>query len=91
MTTNPNVRLQAYFQPPLYHRLQEQAHRLDKSIAQIIREAVEQYLTALEQGAAEPDDPIWRIPALADKYAGSRVSEAAIRHDDYLYDREGIE
>jgi hypothetical protein len=90
VSTNPFVRLQAYFHPSVYQRLQEQAHHLDKSIAQIVREAVEQYLTVLEQEPANPDDPIWRIPALASKYAGSRLIDAAIRHDEHLYDREGI-
>jgi len=88
--THPLVRLQAYFHPAIYHRLQEQARHQHKSIAQIVREAVEQYLSAVEQEPANPADPIWRIPALATKYGGSRLSDAAIRHDEHLYDREGI-
>jgi hypothetical protein len=87
MSDNSSVRLQAYFSPPLYQRLQEQAQRRSESIAQLVREAVEQYLVTLEQEAAAPNDPIWQIPVLANKYAGSGHADAATRHDDYLYDR----
>ena len=90
MSSNPLVRLQAYFHPVVYQRLQEQARHQHKSIAQIVREAVEQYLSVVEQEPANPADPIWRIPALATKYGGSHLSDAAIRHDEHLYDREGI-
>ena len=88
MSMNHSVRLQAYFNPPLYGRLQEQANRLSKSIAQIMREAVEQYLSTLEQEVATPNDPIWQIPALSAKYAGSGLPDGAVRHDDYLYGRK---
>lgn len=90
MSFNTAVRLQAYFQPSVYQRLQQQAHLLGRSIAQIVREAVEQYLVTLEQETANPNDALWRIPALAAKYSGSDLSNPAVRHDDYLYDREGI-
>ena len=88
MNNNSAVRLQAYFNPPLYQRLQEQAQRRSESIAQIVREAVEQYLTTLEQDSAAPNDPIWQIPALANKYPGSGLVDAAVHHDDYLYARK---
>ncbi|MBM3134443.1 MAG: ribbon-helix-helix protein, CopG family [Chloroflexi bacterium] len=90
MAMNSSVRLQAYFTSQLYHRLQEEAHRRGKSIAQMVREAVEQYLDTLEQETADPNDPLWRIPALAAKYPGSGLPDAAVRHDDYLYDKKGI-
>jgi hypothetical protein len=87
MSENSAVRLQAYFSPPLYRRLQEQAQRRSESIAQLVREAVEQYLVTLEQETAAPDDPIWRIPILANKHLGSGHADASARHDDYLYER----
>ena len=87
MNDHSSVRLQAYFSPPLYQRLQEQAQRRSESIAQLVREAVEQYLVTLEQETAAPNDPIWQIPVLAEKYPGSGHPDAAARHDDYLYDR----
>ncbi len=89
MNDDSAVRLQAYFNSLLYHRLQKHAHRRSESIAQIVREAVEQYLTTLEQETAGPNDPIFQIPALASKYPGSGLVDAAVGHDDYLYARAG--
>jgi len=89
MGKNSSVRLQAYFSLSLYQRVQEQARRQGSSIAQLMREAVEQYLATLEQEVAVPTDPLWRIPALAAQYPGSGLADAAVGHDDYLYSREG--
>lgn len=85
MDKNSSVRLQAYFSLSLYQRLQEQARRQGSSIARLVREAVEQYLATLEQEVAVPADPLWQIPALAAQYPGSGLADAAVRHDDYLY------
>ena len=83
------VRLQTYFSRPLYQRLQEQTHREGKSLAQVVREAVEEYLVTREQERAVPDDPLWKIPTLVAQHPANGPKDGAARHDDYLYGPTG--
>jgi hypothetical protein len=76
----------------LYREIKLRALEEEKSLAQIIRESVMQYLAAPEvaeprtEGAAAVDDwendPLWLIgtdPVMAD------VTDASVNHDLYLY------
>ena len=89
MENTSAVRLQTYFSRSLYERLQDQANRKGESMAQVVREAVEAYLTGQGQEAANPDDPLWKIPSLVAQYPASGPTDGAVRHDDYLYGPEG--
>jgi hypothetical protein len=76
----------------LYREIKHRALEEEKSLAQIIRESVMQYLAAPEvaesrsEGAEAVDDwendPLWLIgtdPVMAD------VTDASVNHDLYLY------
>ncbi len=88
MDKNTSVRLQTYLSASLYERLQEEARQRRESMAQIVREAVEQYLASREEEDAAPDDPIWQIPDLVAGYTTAGLADGAVDHDRYLYDDE---
>jgi hypothetical protein len=70
----------------LYRQAKQRALEEEKSLAQVIRESVAQYLTetAETEGGrkAWENDPLWLIGTdgtVAD------VTDASVKHDDYLY------
>lgn len=70
----------------LYRQAKRRALEEEKSLAQLIRESVAQYLTATTETETGPkmweNDPLWLIGTdgtVAD------VTDASMRHDDYLY------
>jgi len=77
----------------LYREVKQRASEEEKSLAQVIREAVAQYLVghrSIElESTADPttddweNDPLWLIgtdPVLAD------VTDGSVNHDLYLYE-----
>jgi hypothetical protein len=76
----------------MYKELKQLAVKEEKSVAQVIRESVAQYLVAaprtVDEGSdrrmleAWQSDPLWSIggdPVVAD------VTDGSLKHDDYLY------
>ena len=66
-------------------RLAELEH---KTMAQVIREAVEEYviqrmdIESLRKASANPNDPLWDIIGLGD----SGITDGSIHHDRDIYD-----
>ena len=86
MAANP-VRLQAYFPKDVYERLHRESTRLGISMAELVRQAVQEYLQR-ENETAHPEDPIWQITSLAATYGSSHLHDGAARHDNYIYDAD---
>ena len=76
----------------VYREIKRRALEEEKSLAQVIRESVVQYLTAPVEGLSRSEkpamaddwenDPLWLIgtdPVMAD------VTDASVNHDLYLY------
>ncbi len=86
MAVDP-VRLQAYFPRDVYERLRRESVKLGVSMAEVMRQAVQQYL---EKGSdiAHPDDPIWHVTELARSCGGPRLRDGADNHDRYIYDED---
>lgn len=79
------VRTQIYLPESLHARLKNRGQILNKSMADQIREAVERYLATEAAPQAMPDDPIWSLPDLAIHTPAGSPSDAAVKHDRYLY------
>ena len=68
-------------------RLAELEHR---TMAQVIREAVEEYviqrmdIESLRKASVNPNDPLWDIVGLGD----SGITDGSIHHDRYIYDED---
>jgi 16S rRNA U516 pseudouridylate synthase RsuA-like enzyme len=69
------------------HRLAEAQH---KTMAQVIREAVEEYVIqrmdteSLRKASVNPTDPLWDIIGLE----ASGITDGSIHHDRYIYDED---
>lgn len=82
------VTIQIRLTEELHKELKRRADAEDKSLTQIVRESIVQYLgrpsTAVDEGGAraEDDDPLWLIgadPVEAD------ITNASTNHDLHLY------
>lgn len=76
-------RTQMYFPADLYRKLKSISASQSRSIASVVREAVERYIKDIESGKPE-DDPIFQMIGIAE--ADEDLSE---EHDRYLYGKEG--
>lgn len=74
------VRTQIYIPQELYQQLKKRSTKLNKSLAQQIREALKSYLF-LEEKELQLDDSIWQIVGKA----SSGTGDLARDHDRYLY------
>lgn len=72
-------RTQVYFPRKLYAEVQKRAKAESKSMAEIVREAVEKYLS--EKKIDWENDPIFKLEGICD----SDVEDLSINHDYYLY------
>lgn len=75
-------RTQIYFPEDLYRKISKRARQESKSSAQVIREAVVEYLSKKE--AQEIDwegDPIFKLVGIFK----SDVTDLSVNHDYYLY------
>lgn len=77
----------------MYERAKELALEENKSLAQVIRESLVEYLIAPKTQMAfasdeEFDDPIYHIAELTrpeEVIGGDRPTDTSVRHDYYLY------
>lgn len=74
------VRTQIYIPQELYQKLKKRGRKLNKSLAQQIREALNAYLFPREK-ELHPNDSIWQIVGKASSGKG----DIARNHDKYLY------
>jgi hypothetical protein len=66
----------------------------DKSVsmAQLIREAVANYIVQAAAGEEDFDleeylnDPLWKIPEMAEELGPSGISDGSVNHDYYIYE-----
>ncbi|MDA8339633.1 MAG: hypothetical protein M0Z70_10080 [Nitrospiraceae bacterium] len=73
-------RTQVYFPVKLYRKMEKKAKNESKSVASVVREAVESYLK--EQESIDWDnDPFFKLAGIAESGRGD-LSE---NHDKYLY------
>lgn len=75
-------RTQVYFPEKLYRDVQKRAKEESKSVAAVVREAVEKYLSDRE--IDWENDPIFKAVG----FIKSDVSDLSENHDLYLYGRE---
>lgn len=76
------VRTQIYLTYEQHRLLKRRARLENKMMAQIIRQAIEQYLGIDDEGKhLRKDDPIWKLAGIC----RSGVRDGSIHHDHYLY------
>lgn len=76
-------RTQVYFPNELYRKIERIARHESKSVASIIRKAVERYLK--EQNDIDwENDPIFKAVGIMD----SGMSDLSENHDKYLYGKQ---
>ena len=84
------TRTQIYLTEEQRGKIQRLAELEHKTMAQVIREAVEEYviqrmdIESLRQASANPNDPLWDIIGLGD----SGITDGSIHHDRYIYDED---
>ncbi len=72
-------RTQMYFPQELYQKLQKRAKAESRSVASIVREAVEKYLN--EKEVVWEKDPLFSLEGILD----SELTDLVENHDRYLY------
>lgn len=75
------VRLQIYLEKEQKRALERRAKLLDKSVAQLIREAIDKSLQNEGYGPIPEKDTFWNIIGLGQSQRGDLSTE----HDKYLY------
>ncbi len=78
-------RTQVYFPSKLHCQLKEAARRRGVSMAEVVRQAVDQYLAETPSEKDWASDPIHRIVGLI---KDTKITDAAVNHDAYLYGTE---
>ncbi len=82
------VRTQIYLDKELHQSLKAFARARAVSMAQVVRDAVGAYMVREQKPLSEDlhqADPIWNLPEAGESFDGELRSDAAERHDDYLY------
>lgn len=86
-----DIRTQIYLAQAQHEALKQLATEKSVSMAQLIREAVAAYIVQekAEQGdfdlEAYLNDPIWKIPDIAEELGDSGMTDGSVNHDYYLY------
>jgi metal-responsive CopG/Arc/MetJ family transcriptional regulator len=75
-------RTQVYFPMELYREIESSAKNESKSVASVIREAIEKYLS--EKEINWTNDPFLNIVGIAN----TGIGDASEKHDKYLYGKE---
>jgi hypothetical protein len=84
------TRTQIYLTEEQRGKIQRLAEAQHKTMAQVIREAVEEYVIQrmdtenLRKASANPTDPLWDIIGLG----ASGITDGSIHHDRYVYDED---
>ncbi len=84
------TRTQIYLTEKQREKIQRLAELQHKTMAQVIREAVEEYVIQrmdienLRKASVNPTDPLWDIIGLGD----SGIADGSIHHDRYIYDED---
>lgn len=87
-----DIRTQIYLGQEQHEALKKLAAEKSVSMAQVIREAVATYLLQAEAGEEDFDleeylnDPLWKIPEMAEELGPSGVSDGSVNHDYYIYE-----
>lgn len=76
---NTSKRLQLYFPYPLYLELKNEMEKKGKSMASIVRDAVEKFLGSEESSWEK--DPINKIIGMCN----TDITDISYNHDKYLY------
>ena len=79
-----SVRMQIYLAKNQHERLKTLSSSAGKSVAGIIREAVDRYLEEPGGKPLSPDDPLWDVAGAIDSGLGD-LSET---HDEHLYGKK---
>lgn len=74
-------RTQVYFPLELYRKVEKKARRESKSMASVVREAVEKYVAEEEKEIDWENDPFFKLVGIVK----SGVRDLSINHDHYLY------
>lgn len=73
----------------MHERVKRVAQQTNRSLAQVIRESVVEYLIAVKPPTIEEyDDPIYHLSELTSDdeiIGGDRPTDTSVRHDHYLY------
>jgi len=84
------TRTQIYLTEKQREKIQRLAELQHKTMAQVIREAVEEYVIQrmdienLRKASVNPTDPLWDIIGLG----ASGITDGSIHHDRYIYDED---
>lgn len=77
------IRTQIYLSPEQHEQLKERGARDKKTMAYVVREAVDQYLLQGQNPPVFPaDDPLYDLIGLF----RSGLKDVSANHDKYLYD-----
>jgi len=85
------IRTQIYLSREQHEALKLRAAERSVSMAQIIREAVSDYIFENQEDDEIFDldlylgDPVWQIPELIQGLSPTPITDGSINHDDYLY------
>lgn len=74
-------RTQMYFSKKLYAQLENEARKENKSVAFVLREAAEEYLSRKNKTVDWENDPFLKLAGLGE----SKEGDWSERHDAYLY------
>lgn len=77
-------RTQVYFPNKLYMQLEKEAKKRKRSVAALLREAAQSFLSADEKEINWDNDTLLKLVGVAK----SREGDWAERHDEYLYSRK---
>ena len=76
------VRTQVYLTYEQHQLLKQRARREKKTMAELIREALTEYLSLeKEEEFFQKDDPIWKLAGIC----RSGIRDSSVNHDSYLY------
>jgi len=76
------IRTQIYLSPEQHEQLKERGAKDNKTMASVIREAVDQYLVQVQSPPVFPAaDPLYDLIGIFD----SGLNDVSANHDKYLY------
>lgn len=77
-------RTQVYFPFEMYKRIAKKAKKESKSVASVVREAVEKYVKEEDETIDWENDPFFKIVGIAN----SGIKDLSVNHDKYLYGKK---